>query len=65
MIENTYENRDKLAELVVNAMAMEDLLDFAQSIIYERLEDDEYFKSELDFLGIEDEEEFRKITEVE
>ena len=64
MIENTYENRDKLAELVVNAMAMEDLLNFAQSIIYERLEDDEYFKSELDFLGIEAEEEFRKITEV-
>jgi hypothetical protein len=52
MIENTYDNRDKLAKLVVDSMGEETLKHFAENKIWTMLGDEAYFKRRLEVLGI-------------
>lgn len=52
MIENTYDNRDKLAKLVVDSMDEKSLKHFAENKIWTMLGDKAYFQRRLEALGI-------------
>ena len=52
MIENTYDNRDKLAKLVVDSMSKKSLKHFAENKIWTMLGDEAYFNRRLEALDI-------------
>lgn len=58
MIENTYDNREKLAKLVVDNMDEKDLKYYAEQKIWSLLDRDYlFFETELKILGIANQEE--------
>ena len=55
MIENNEENREKLADLTVNGMSLDELMDYARQSLIDRYEEDnEIFKYDLQWNVDED-----------
>ncbi len=55
MVENNEENREKLADLTVNGMSLDDLMDYARQSLIDRYEEDnEIFKYDLQWNVDED-----------
>jgi hypothetical protein len=55
MVENNKENREKLADLTVNGMSLDDLMDYARQSLIDRYEEDnEIFKYDLQWNVDED-----------
>lgn len=55
MVENNEKNREKLADLTVNGMSLDDLMDYARQSLIDRYEEDnEIFKYDLQWNVDED-----------
>lgn len=55
MVENNEENREKLADLTVNGMSLDELMDYARQSLIDRYEEDnEIFKYDLQWNVDED-----------
>lgn len=57
MIENTFDNRDKIAKLIVDSMDEKSLRHFVENKIWTMLGDNAYFARRLEILTIETQEE--------